>query len=345
MTFRPAVVLLALQLGAVPAFAQRDGGFQRSPSRGRDAAQAQAPAPQGQQGGRARERQGAPAPAAEGQRSARAREREVSPVAPAPQEQDRGGARFRERNPQVRNSEAVPRPSAVAQPPDQSGGNVLSAQPRQGDQQRQAIQRQAIPRQGNGFQAGGAQTGGAPANGSGNGRVDGSAQPRYAVPRQGQVVQHQGRTNVYAAPHRYYAPNAYYGGRYAYGRVPVYHYTPRFVRPYVYGPLGPGYFYYGSYGWYPRATFYYDGGYYGRGYGYDSGEVRLQVQPRFAEVYVDGYYAGTVDDFDGTFQSLRLESGPYHLEIVAPGYDTLEVDLRVAAGQKITYRGELRPEF
>ena len=97
---------------------------------------------------------------------------------------------------------------------------------------------------------------------------------------------------------------------------------PRFSRPYVYGALGPGYFYYGSYGWYPRATFYYDGGSFGRGYGYDSGEVRLQVQPRFAEVYVDGYYAGTVDDFDGTFQSLRLESGPYHIEIVAPGYNT-----------------------
>ncbi len=128
-------------------------------------------------------------------------------------------------------------------------------------------------------------------------------------------------------------------------RPPVYRYIPRFNRPYVYGSFGPGYFYYGAFGWYPRATFLSDRGVYGRGYGYDTGEVRLRVEPRWAEVYVDGYYAGTVDDFDGTFQSLRLESGPYHLEIVAPGYEPLELDLRIPPGQKITYRGGLRPTF
>jgi hypothetical protein len=31
--------------------------------------------------------------------------------------------------------------------------------------------------------------------------------------------------------------------------------------------------------------------------------------PRDAEVYVDGYYAGTVDDFDGTFQRLHIDTG------------------------------------
>jgi hypothetical protein len=128
-------------------------------------------------------------------------------------------------------------------------------------------------------------------------------------------------------------------------RPPAYRYVPRFNRPYAFGALGPGYFYYGSFGWYPRATYLADLGYFGRGYGFDLGEVRLRVQPRWAEVYVDGFYAGTVDDFDGVFQSLRLESGPYHLEIVAPGYETLEVDLRIIPGEKITYRGDMRPEF
>lgn len=153
---------------------------------------------------------------------------------------------------------------------------------------------------------------------------------RVAVPRRGptpRVAPRSNRPNVYVV------------------RPPAYRYTPRFNRPYAFGALGPGYFYYGSLGWYPRATFLYDQGYFGRGYAFDSGEVRLRVEPRWAEVYVDGFYAGTVDDFDGTFQSLRLESGPYHVEIVAPGYETLEVDLRVMPGQKITYRGVLRPEF
>lgn len=155
---------------------------------------------------------------------------------------------------------------------------------------------------------------------------------RVAVPRQGpppRVVRPNGRSdrNIYLY------------------RPPVYYYTPRFERPYVYGSRGPGYFYYGSFGWYPRATYYYDGSYFGRGFGYDTGEIRLRVEPRWAEIWVDGYFAGTVDDFDGTFQSLRLESGPYHIEIVAPGYETLEVDLLVTPGRKITYRAQLRPEF
>jgi hypothetical protein len=42
------------------------------------------------------------------------------------------------------------------------------------------------------------------------------------------------------------------------------------------------------------------------------------MTPRHAEVFIDGYYAGLVDDFDGIFQSLKLESGPYGVEIVAP---------------------------
>ena len=38
------------------------------------------------------------------------------------------------------------------------------------------------------------------------------------------------------------------------------------------------------------------------------GDVRLMVRPRDAAVYVDGYYAGVVDDFDGVFQRLTLGS-------------------------------------
>jgi len=46
----------------------------------------------------------------------------------------------------------------------------------------------------------------------------------------------------------------------------------------------------------------------------------LQVSPREAEVYVDGFYAGVVDDFDGTFQRLRLLPGAHELTIYMPGY-------------------------
>src|SRR5262245_33537717 len=64
--------------------------------------------------------------------------------------------------------------------------------------------------------------------------------------------------------------------------------VPRVVTPwpYVYDPFwGP---------WYP----------YGYGYtvsGRPSADIKTSVTPKQAEVFVDGYYAGRADDFDGAF--------------------------------------------
>ena len=52
--------------------------------------------------------------------------------------------------------------------------------------------------------------------------------------------------------------------------------------------------------------------------------VRLDVKPKEAEVYVDGYYAGVVDDFDGTFQRLRVEPGEHEIELWLDGYRTVK---------------------
>lgn len=88
---------------------------------------------------------------------------------------------------------------------------------------------------------------------------------------------------------------------------------------------------------------------YGYGYGgyYASDQVgrgglKLKVEPATAEVYVDGYYMGTVSDFDGTFQRLELETGAHHIEIRAPGYQTITFDVRIEFNQTVTYRGELQ---
>jgi hypothetical protein len=63
------------------------------------------------------------------------------------------------------------------------------------------------------------------------------------------------------------------------------------------------------------------------GYGYQSvpadSAVRLEVKPKNAEVYVDGFYAGIVDDFDGTFQRLRVEPGEHEIELWLEGYVTV----------------------
>jgi hypothetical protein len=48
--------------------------------------------------------------------------------------------------------------------------------------------------------------------------------------------------------------------------------------------------------------------------------VRIEATPKEAEVYVDGFYAGIVDDFDGVFQRLRLEPGQHEIVLYMEGY-------------------------
>ena len=107
-----------------------------------------------------------------------------------------------------------------------------------------------------------------------------------------------------------------------------------------------------TYPWFGYGAYY--GGYYafdpGLGWypGYDSGgasdsegSVRLKVKPVEASVYVDGYYVGVVDEFDGVFQRLRLEAGPHHLEMRAPDYNTLSFDVLIQPDHTTTVHGEM----
>jgi hypothetical protein len=66
------------------------------------------------------------------------------------------------------------------------------------------------------------------------------------------------------------------------------------------------------------------------------------VRPRAAEVFVDGGYAGLVDEFDGSFQSLRLSPGNHKIEVRLQGYDSLSFEVHVQPERTITLRGELR---
>jgi hypothetical protein len=67
--------------------------------------------------------------------------------------------------------------------------------------------------------------------------------------------------------------------------------------------------------------------------------VRLEVTPRGAEVYVDGYRAGNVDDFDGFFQRLRLRPGEHEIVLYFDGYRTVRQRLYLSYGsdQRIRY--------
>ncbi len=74
----------------------------------------------------------------------------------------------------------------------------------------------------------------------------------------------------------------------------------------------------------------------------EEGLLRLKIKPRDAEVYVDGFFVGIVDEFDGVFQRLHIESGTHRVEIRAPGYEPLVVDVRISADHLTTYQGELK---
>ncbi len=72
-----------------------------------------------------------------------------------------------------------------------------------------------------------------------------------------------------------------------------------------------------------------------------SGGLQLDVEPRRAQVYMDQFYVGIVDQFSGYYQHLDVPAGLHHFEFVASDYDPLIVDIMVSPGRTTTYRAWL----
>jgi PEGA domain len=66
--------------------------------------------------------------------------------------------------------------------------------------------------------------------------------------------------------------------------------------------------------------------------------LRLQVTPREAQVFVDGFAAGAVDDYDGVFQRLRLIPGPHEIVVYLPGHRTFRQNIYYNPGSTHTIR-------
>ena len=370
-----AVVLSAALINPVESAAQRqrspngngngNGGQQRDGGRG---PQRENGGGQQRESGGARQRESGGG----GQRSDAGARQQESPRAPArsAQARDRGGDRDnggRREAPVVREvapppqvrSEVAPvdaQPRAQRRFPNASdrnngnGGNVTRNRVDRGNVAQGRTDGSNVVR-GDNTVRGNTTTGGAQVR-NGAGRV---AVPRVGPPPRNYNDRYDDRheRNVYGSYYggrAVYGRYAYHGGRniyiVPYGRT-YYYYPHYYYNPYAYGygPAGRGHFYfdlhYNSYIWHPYSV--YRGGSYGS-YGYPVGELRLKVQPRDAQVFIDGYYAGRVDDFDGVFQSLRLEEGEYQVEIVLPGYEPLAFDVRIFPGEKTTYEGDLIPQ-
>jgi PEGA domain-containing protein len=83
---------------------------------------------------------------------------------------------------------------------------------------------------------------------------------------------------------------------------------------------GASFYYPYAYPWYPFGFWYPAPYYYGPTYYDNSSSLQLQVTPRETEVFVDGHFAGIVDNFDGTFQRLHVEPGEHELQLFLPGH-------------------------
>lgn len=129
------------------------------------------------------------------------------------------------------------------------------------------------------------------------------------------------RPGLHVGVYSGYSSYGYYGLPYDY----PYNYTyfinqPRYYAPYRYGT--PGYI---------AAV-----------PGYSYGGLRIDGAPPDAQVYVDGYYSGIVNDFDGAFQHMNLRTGAHRIEVRPSGLPPVSFNVNVAPGQTITYHAGMR---
>lgn len=71
------------------------------------------------------------------------------------------------------------------------------------------------------------------------------------------------------------------------------------------------------------------------------GSLRIKVKPNQAAVYVDGYFAGKVEDFDGAFQRLHVTAGQHRIVIYLEGYRSLHQELYISSDRTRTIEGTL----
>jgi hypothetical protein len=70
-------------------------------------------------------------------------------------------------------------------------------------------------------------------------------------------------------------------------------------------------------------------------------EIKLDVNPNRAAVFVDGVFVGHVAEFGGLGRALLVAPGKRRIRISLPGYQTFETDIDLVANQKSTVKTDL----
>lgn len=170
--------------------------------------------------------------------------------------------------------------------------------------------------------------------------VEAQAQPRAPV--------HRGPSSPVIVGGTWGPRYVFHGGYYPWGG---WGYPYGWGHPFAWGyPIGWGYpfafgfgFSWGApYGFHSPYPAYGYAPYAYAGYSYDA-SIRVDVSQVDAEVFVDGYRAGVVDDFDGVFQRLRLAPGGHEITIYRPGFQTIKESLYLSPGGSRTLRYTMTP--
>jgi hypothetical protein len=74
-----------------------------------------------------------------------------------------------------------------------------------------------------------------------------------------------------------------------------------------------------------------------------TGQVKLEVTPDRAAVFVDDRFAGYAQEFGGVKRAMLIEPGKHHIKIALPGYQAFETDIVVQANHKVTVKTTLTP--
>jgi hypothetical protein len=70
-------------------------------------------------------------------------------------------------------------------------------------------------------------------------------------------------------------------------------------------------------------------------------EIKLEVKPNRAAVFVDGVYVGHIAEFEGMGRGMLVAPGKHKITISLPGYQNFETDIDLVANQKSAIKTEL----
>jgi len=70
-------------------------------------------------------------------------------------------------------------------------------------------------------------------------------------------------------------------------------------------------------------------------------EVKIDVNPSRAAVFVDGAFAGHVGEFKRGDRAMLIAPGMHRIKIALPGYQTFETDINPLANQKVEIKTDL----